>query len=100
MNYQADYHELVSIDYDEAYIHYELIEKDLGERFAKCVREKMNKVLANPEHYGEKTFKGYRESKVEGFPYVIVYRVYKRKKIVFVSSIHHTKKHPSKKFRK
>ena len=43
MTYQADFHHLVSVDYEEAYIHYERIQKDLGERFLTCVREKIIK---------------------------------------------------------
>ena len=100
MSYSYEFHELVSKDYEEAYIHYELIQNELGERFASSVRKKMDKIAENPEHYGVKTRKGYREAKIDTFPYVIVFKIYKQKKIVFVNSIHHTKKHPAKKFRK
>jgi len=100
MSYSYEFHDLVSVDYEEAYIHYELIQKGLGERFAASVRQRMDKIAKNPENYGEKTRKGYREVKVDGFPYLIVYRIYKQKKMIFVTSIHHTRKHPGKKIRK
>jgi hypothetical protein len=37
---------------------------------------------------------------VDSFPYLIVYKLYKRNKTVFVNSIHNQKKHPHKKYRK
>lgn len=98
--YKLDYHDLVSEDYNEAYIRYEFIQDGLGERFAAALRKRSGQISEHPEHYGEKARKGYREVKVEGFPYLIVYRIYKRKKTIFISSIHHEKKHPRKKYRK
>lgn len=100
MTYQIEFHDLVAEDYDEAYVKYSFIREELGERFAAAVRERTKQISENPEHYGEKTRKGYREVKVEGFPYLIVYRIYKKTRVVFVNSIHHERKHPRKKFRK
>lgn len=41
---------------------------------------------------------GFRETKIGVFPYLIVYKLQKRKKIVAISSIFHTSKNPKKKY--
>jgi len=42
--------------------------------------------------------KGFRETKINVFPYLIIYRIQKRKKIVAISSIFHTSRNPKKKY--
>jgi hypothetical protein len=37
-----------------------------------------------------------REAEVDVFPYLIVYKINDRKKEIYISSVHHTKKHPRK----
>lgn len=74
--------------------------KGLGERFAKAVRLKIEMILQNPETYGSKSRKIYREAMVDYFPYLIVYRIEKRNSKVYITSIHHTKRHPRKKYRR
>lgn len=99
MSYTVYFHPLVDIDYIEAYQWYEDKKAGLGERFLLAVSNKIDKIIANPEVYGSKGRNSYREAMVEGFPYIIVYKVYKRKKKVFISSVHHAKKHPQNKYR-
>ena len=41
MSYRVEFHEGVSEDYSEAYIHYEMIREGLGERFITSVRKKI-----------------------------------------------------------
>ena len=36
----------------------------------------------------------------EIFPYVIVYKINKRKKLIYISAIYHTKRNPKYKYRK
>lgn len=42
----------------------------------------------------------YRESLVENFPYVIVYRVNKKPGKIFISSLFHTSRNHGKKYRR
>jgi hypothetical protein len=42
----------------------------------------------------------YREVATEIFPYVIVYKINKRKKMIYISAIYHTKRNPKYKYRK
>ena len=100
MSYSYEFHAAVAHDYNEAYAWYESQKKGLGERFALFLRKKMDQIAENPEHYGKKTHKDYREAQIDIFPYLIVYKIYKQRNTIFVNSIHHMKKHPRKKFRK
>lgn len=99
MNYTIRLHPKTEDDYKEAYEWYEDEQKGLGERFIKAVRQKIESISNRPEIYSTKGNKNYREALVEFFPYLIVYKVYKKKKEIFISSIHHAKKHPRKKYR-
>lgn len=98
--YQLVFHVKAISDYDHAYYWYELQEQGLGERFIKMVSDKLQHIINNPETYGTGTKKQYREAKITDFPYAIVYKINIMESIIFVSSIHHEKKHPNKKFRK
>lgn len=100
MSYTYRLHPLAFKDYDEAYAWYEDKQKDLGERFLKAVRNKIEKIAANPKAYGSKSNKSFREAKIEFFPYLIVYKIKKDNQEIFISSIHHTRKNPRKKYRK
>jgi plasmid stabilization system protein ParE len=100
MNYSYYLHPLADKDYAEAYAWYEDKEEGLGERFIVAVRKKIEAIISNPEVYGSKGKKEFREAMVEGFPYIIVYKLRKRKEQIFISSIHHAKKHPKHKYRK
>ena len=100
MNYSYRLHPLIQQDYDDAYEWYEDKQKGLGERFLKAARKKIEEIALHPGVYGSKGNKKFREAPVDFFPYLIVYKVNKRKKEIYISSIHHTKKHPRKKYRK
>ncbi len=86
-------------EYIEAYKWYEIKQIGLGERFMKCVEERISQIKEHPEYFG-KRYSIYREAKVRDFPYMIVYEVHKRKKIILVNSIYHSKRNPLKKYRK
>jgi mRNA-degrading endonuclease RelE of RelBE toxin-antitoxin system len=100
MNYRIVFHSEVYEDYKEAYTFYEAKQEGLGERFLAALEKKIEKILSSPEIFGEKSKRGYREAKVDAFPYAIVFKIYKQQKTILVNSIHHEKKHPRKKYRK
>ena len=99
-SYKYTFHGDIALDYNDAYFWYESQKEGLGERFLTAVRRKIEEIAEAPEFYSVKTKKGYREAKVDIFPYVIVYKIYKRQKLIFFNSIHHERKHPGKKYRK
>jgi len=100
MSYTYQIHPLVEQDIEEGYIWYEERQKGLGERFITAIGAKVKQILQNPEAYSSKGNKSFREAEVDRFPYLIAYKIRKRKKEIFITSIHHTKKHPRKKYRK
>ena len=100
MSYTCRLHPLVSRDYNEAYQWYEDIRKGLGERFLKAVRKKIDEITLSPELYSSKGNQRFREVSVDFFPYLIVYKINKHTNEIYIASIHHTKKHPQKKYRK
>jgi plasmid stabilization system protein ParE len=68
----------------------------LGDRFLREVERKVQQIEKTPERYPERK-KGFRETPIKVFPYLIVYRIQKRKKIVAISPIFHTRRNPKKK---
>ena len=71
----------------------------LGDRFVREVESKLRQIEKTPERYPERR-KSFRETPIKVFPYLIVYKVQKRKGIVAISSIFHTKRSPKKKYPK
>ena len=100
MSYAYYLHPLAVEDYKEAYAWYEDRQSGLGERFIKAVRFKIDEIIQHPETYGSRDRKEFREVMIDYFPYLIVYKIYKRKKLICISSIHHAKKQPRKKYRR
>ena len=100
MSYTYRLHPLAAEDLSKGYDWYEDKQVGLGERFLKAVRNKINEIAIHPEIYSSRERKEFREVKVEFFPFLIVYKVFKRKQQVYISTIHNTSKHPRKKYRK
>lgn len=80
MSYTFVLHPLTCQDYDEAYGWYEEKQKGLGERFIKSVRQKIEQIAVHPETYSSKSNKKFRETRVNFFPYLIVYKINKSHK--------------------
>ncbi len=100
MSYTYWLHEKVQTDFDEGFTWYENKRKGLGDEFLLDIEKKIDVILNQPEAFGSKGHLYYREALLDRFPYVIVYRIYKRKKEIFISSVHHTKKSVGKKYRR
>jgi len=99
MNYQLIFHPQATAEYAEAYQWYEREQKGLGDRFEGKVEEGLFQLQSHPENYG--IIKSpYREVSLDVFPYVIVYRINKRKRIIYVSAIYHNSRNPGGKYRK
>ncbi len=61
---------------------------------------KINQILLHPHHYSSKGNGTFREVSVDCFPYQIVYKINNDKQEIYISSIHHAKKSPKRKYRK
>lgn len=99
-SYSLFFHPDTDSDFDDAYTWYKAQESNVGERFAEQLSQKLDQILSSPETYGVKSKRGYREAKLKDFPYSIVYKIHAAQNLIFISSIHHEKLHPNKKFRK
>lgn len=98
--YRLVFHSFLQTDYDEAYAWYEDKLEGLGERFLASANKKLSEILKRPEAFGVRAKKDYREASIEGFPYSIIYKIYKKEKEIFIVSVHNQNKHPQKKYRK
>jgi plasmid stabilization system protein ParE len=83
----------------EAWEWYEDKQVGLGDRFKEQVFKSIVTIEKYPERYPERT-KNYREASVKIFPYFLIYRIRKRKKLIAVVSVFHTRRNPRKKYRK
>lgn len=99
MSYTYWLHENVEDDFQEAYSWYEERKKGLGAEFLDTVQSTIAEITEHPESWGSKGNPNYREALLRKFPYVIVYKIYKRKEEIFICAVHHTKKNPQKKYR-
>lgn len=100
MSYDYWLHEKVQTDFDEGFAWYENKRKGLGDEFLSDIEKKIADIINHPEAYGSKGNPTYREALLDNFPYVIVYRIYKQKKEIFISAVHHTKKSSRNKYRR
>jgi len=98
--YHVIYHKEVQSDINIAYSWYENVQPGLGERFLYHIHKKIGEIAKNPLTYGFKTNNIFREAMIEKYPYLIVYKVFEHDRTLFISSIHHMKKHQKNKIRK
>jgi len=95
MNYSVDLLFKARQEIFESWVWYEEQQEGLGNRFEDAVFEKISLIAANPLHYPLK--KGTREANTDTFPFLIVYRINKRRKLIMIVSVFHTSRHPRKK---
>lgn len=82
----------------EAWEWYEDRQSGLGDRFKQEIYKCISTIEQHPERYPERR-KDYREAFVKIFPYLIIYRIHKRKKVIAIVSVFHTRRNPKKKYR-
>lgn len=86
-------------EYYKAYEWYEERLPGLGDRFEDALERQIDLIANNPLIYANKKV-GTRESNVEDFPYLIVYKIIPDKKLILITSIFHTSRNPKRKYRK
>lgn len=98
--YTYNVHPLASKEYKDSILWYDEQQEGLGERFLIEFRNKVELILLNPKIFSSKEIKNYREASMDNFPFVIVYKLYEKKKFVFITSVHHTKRNTKSKYRR
>lgn len=82
----------------QAWEWYEERQQRLGDRFLKEVINKIRLVEQNPERYPTR-YKAYKEAPVPIFPFLLIYRLNRKKKSIRIVSVFHTSLNPKKKFK-
>lgn len=82
----------------EAWEWYEDRQIGLGERFKTDIYKLIDNIEQLPDRYPNKK-KNYREARLKSFPYLVLYRINKKQKKIVITSIFHTSRHPSKKYK-
>lgn len=100
MPYPYKLNEQAHEEFIEAYQWYELKQSGLGNRFMHCVGKKLEQISEHPEYYSKKQRLRFREAKVEGFPYMIVYEFFPRKQFIHIAAIYHIKRSTKRKYRR
>lgn len=99
MAFQLLFHPLADKEFSAAYQWYEGRLEGLGERFAEAVEERLNQIARSPLLHPKKK-NNFRAAKAQTFPYLIIYKVYNKKKVILIYAIYHTSRNPRKKYRK
>lgn len=81
----------------QAWEWYEERQQHLGDRFLKELMHRIRLIEQNPERYPTK-YKSYKETPVSVFPFLIIYRLNRKKKSARIVSVFHTSLNPKKKF--
>lgn len=77
---------------------YEERQQSLGDRFVQEVSSKIKKIELQPEASTQR-YKNYREAALSIFPYLVIYRINKRKQLIRIVSVFHTSLNPKKKLK-
>jgi plasmid stabilization system protein ParE len=86
----------------EIWTWYEDKQVGLGERFEQEFFKKAEFIQNSPLQYAvknnyKKNF--YREVLLDGFPYIIVFRIIEKEQIIYIASVFHTSRHPKRKLK-
>jgi hypothetical protein len=92
-------HQEAHEEYIQAYEWYEIKQNGLGDKFMHAVEKRLQQISEHPEYYGILPGK-FRQVKIEGFPFIIAYEFFKKRKLIHIASIYHVKRNPRKKYRR
>lgn len=76
---------------------YEDRQQRLGDRFLNEVIHRIQLIEQNPERYPTR-YKSYKETPVPVFPFLIIYRLNRKKRSIRIVSVFHTSLNPKKKY--
>jgi len=99
MNYSFILKREASKEFSDGFVWYEEQQEGLGELFNVTVEEKLKKICNNPFHY-KISYKKFHEALIDKFPFLIVYFVDEKNKLIVVTGIFHTSRNPKKKFKR
>ena len=93
MSYEVDLLFKARQEIFEGWKWYEEQQTALGDRFEDEVFKKIALIKVSPLHYPIK--KRMREANTDIFPYLIVYRINRSRKLIMIVSVFHTSRNPN-----
>jgi hypothetical protein len=99
MSFNVEFDPKADNEYFEAWDWYESQLTGLGDRFGRSIIKHIKIISDAPLAFPNKK-SDVRECKVEDFPFLVVYKVFPEKKLVYITSIFHTSRNPKKKYRR
>jgi plasmid stabilization system protein ParE len=97
-NYTILYLQKAAKEYERAIAWYNDISPEVADRFINAVRARID-ILQNDPHRYRNTHKQFHEIALKKFPYLLVYVIEENEKQVLISSVHHHKQNPKRKFK-
>ncbi|RYU86223.1 type II toxin-antitoxin system RelE/ParE family toxin [Mucilaginibacter terrigena] len=97
MDYIIEFADKAQFELFDGWSWYEMQQTGLGNRFEDEVYKKIEQVRKNPLFY--MVVGKHRQANTEVFPYVIVFRIEKKRNVIWIASIFHTSRHPKRKNR-
>lgn len=94
--YSVIFHPLAEKEFFESFEYYENQISGLGNDFIKTIDKTINIISKTPQVFPFK-HKKLQEASLKKFPFVIVYKVNEKQKTIFILSVFHTSRNPSKK---
>ena len=77
---------------------YEDRQPGLGDRFLNAVIDRIRTIEQNPDRYPTR-YKAYKETMLEDFPFLVIYRVSNKQKVIRIVPVFHTSKSPKRKYK-
>jgi len=99
MDFIVEFDPKAELEYFDSWIWYESELPGLGDRFGRSVIRQIEIISTAPLAFPSKKV-GTREAKVEDFPFLIVYKVFPFRNLIYVTSIFHTSRDPRNKYRR
>ena len=93
------YSDVAKAEIKEAAFWYEERSNALGRDFEKEVFEKIEFLKTYPGRYAV-VKQNFREVKIKRFPFKIIYKFYKTRKIILITSVFHTSRNPKHKYKR
>ncbi len=82
----------------EAWEWYENRKSGLGDEFKDRLINRVKNIKSYPERFPERK-KAFREIKLKTFPYLIIYKIDNKRKVIAIVSVFHTSRNPNKKYK-
>ncbi|MBL0744497.1 type II toxin-antitoxin system RelE/ParE family toxin [Chryseolinea lacunae] len=98
MPFNVVFHRAADQEFADGFSWYQMQLDGLGDRFTDAVHAVLSQIRSNPLMYAQRK-NSFRAAKVKDFPFLVVYRISDKNRIIVIASIFHTSRAPHKKYR-